>query len=295
MNPYPRRNPVLFKRRTLWQRGWIPLAFLALAISQKSTAIRLADALAGVAAQVGAGRKTDHSQGAQEERSQWEIWSLRQEIDHLKALGGTPGDPSTVASAQRLNLDKFTRVFATVIARDPADWASFIWIEAPTEDLAQTWIEAPVIVGDVAIGMVDFAHRRRCRVRLLTDAQLSLSVTTPANDVESSQPMWGQVRGLGGALWSSSGSLLLGEGYLPGPPRFDDGDPKRFDNRNQRRFAPQDLLVTSGLDGIFPPNLRVGIVDRVESNERSSTRYEFSANSALDLHRLENVWVLIRS
>ncbi len=305
MNPYPRRNPVLFKRRSFWQRSWVLIALFALALSQKGMAIRLADVLAGLVTQIGTGRKAEDPASEQARKEAWEIWMLRREIEQLKVQLDAPSSSVEQKGTAHAAEKGFERHLAPIIARDPGDWASFIWVEAPNETAAQEWIEAPAIVGDIAIGMVDFAHHRRCRVRLISDAQLSLSVTLSAQCEAASQiadqssegavkcpPMVGQVRGLGGALWNSSGTLLIGEGYIPGPTRIEICELTHINILRSKRFAPGDLLVTSGLDGIFPKNLRVGVVERVESDESSNTRYEFSAKSAVDLHALSEVWIL---
>src|SRR3972149_1313210 len=52
-----------------------------------------------------------------------------------------------------------------------------------------------------------------------------------------------------------------------------------------------DMVVTSGLSGIFPKGLQVGIVTRVEKGEDNIFRY-IEVNPSTDLRRLEEVLVI---
>jgi cell shape-determining protein MreC len=55
-----------------------------------------------------------------------------------------------------------------------------------------------------------------------------------------------------------------------------------------------DRVISSGLDGIFPKGILVGVVHSVETT-RSSLFYEIKVRQAVDFRRLENVFVIIPS
>lgn len=301
MRSYSRRNPVLFRQRSLWKRAWPVLLMAILLITQKSINAPLADWIAKMAQSIG-GRKQVASAHDQKlaQNAQWEIWALRQQIERLQVQERAhpishPDFQDAYGKAR-----SFERQHVRTTVRDPGEWASFVWVQLPAEQSAKNWLECPAIIGDCAVGLVDFVKGERCRVRLLSDAQVSLSVTTPRalgsenqdDDREKTcSPLIGQVRGFGGALWCSSGTLLAGEGYIPGPPKSAlwahlQKTPAK------RQFAVGDLLVTSGLDGIFPTGLRVGVVTCVETAKLAETRYAFAIQSAVNLHQIDEICLL---
>ena len=57
--------------------------------------------------------------------------------------------------------------------------------------------------------------------------------------------------------------------------------------------APGDVLITSGLGGVFPKGLRIGVVSSVEEPSAQLQR-EASVDSTVDFNRLEQVFVMLR-
>ena len=54
-----------------------------------------------------------------------------------------------------------------------------------------------------------------------------------------------------------------------------------------------DLLITSGLDGVFPPGIPVAIATKIASLKEGSYSYELEAKPAAgDLNDLQSVFVL---
>ena len=54
-----------------------------------------------------------------------------------------------------------------------------------------------------------------------------------------------------------------------------------------------DLLVTTGFDGVFPPNLSVAIISEVGSLKEGASSYELKAiPTAGNLDNIENLFVL---
>jgi rod shape-determining protein MreC len=57
--------------------------------------------------------------------------------------------------------------------------------------------------------------------------------------------------------------------------------------------APGDVLITSGLGGVFPKGLRIGVVNGV-GNPNAQLLREASVDPAVDFGRLEQVFVMLR-
>ena len=58
-------------------------------------------------------------------------------------------------------------------------------------------------------------------------------------------------------------------------------------------MRPGDIVITSGLDGVYPKGLRVGRVTEVEPSESKLLRTALVA-PAVDFGRLEQVFVILR-
>jgi cell shape-determining protein MreC len=108
----------------------------------------------------------------------------------------------------------------------------------------------------------------------------------------------GELLGTSLPLWRSRGSLLKGVGFnydfadAEGPAR-DLRTKEDAESPNGSILKAGDLLVTSGLDGVFPAGLRVAIVSSVGSLKEGASSYELEARpSAGNLSELTEVFVL---
>lgn len=111
----------------------------------------------------------------------------------------------------------------------------------------------------------------------------------------------GELRGSSHPLWRSQGQLLKGKGFNYDYP--DEEGPSR-DLRTGRRLgdassAPLamiqegDLLVTTGMDGVFPAGLKVASVEKVEPLREGDYSYEILARpTAWNVNDLDVVFVL---
>lgn len=296
---YAPRNPLFAPRKALWRSSWLPLLIFLLLLCHATIGVRLADFVAQGAAKIGHRKKrTDGDKELVWRDLESKLWKLEQQNaelqSKLRALNRS-------TETNNLDFKRFVFVPGRIVLRDTAQWANFVWVQ--TNCVNDDLLFAPVVLGDIAIGIVDYVAKNRCRVRLLTNSQMSLSVTCRSdkdglskdsigeNDVKGPY-LVGQVKGFGGAIWNNSGTLLLGEGYVPSPIKGNYAELARQFQGVKRQFAVGDHLVTSGLDGVFPPNLRVGQVDRVEPNRPGATRYEFGLIGALDLQELSEVLIL---
>lgn len=110
----------------------------------------------------------------------------------------------------------------------------------------------------------------------------------------------GEVRGSSEPLWRSPRSLLQGIGFnydftdQYGPARdLRTGEVVGGEGQAISILEEDDLLVTTGMDGIFPPGLRVGRVTRVELLQEGDYYYELQAVPTVgNLNELSLVFVL---
>lgn len=110
----------------------------------------------------------------------------------------------------------------------------------------------------------------------------------------------GELRGNSEPLWRAAGSQLQGIGFNYdfadsfGPARdLRTGEPIGADGEPISILEEEDLLVTTGMDGIFPPGLRVAKVTRVEMLREGDYYYELQAiPTAGDLNELNLVFVI---
>ncbi|MEM7174677.1 MAG: rod shape-determining protein MreC [Chlamydiota bacterium] len=112
----------------------------------------------------------------------------------------------------------------------------------------------------------------------------------------------GELCGTNGVLWRQCSLVLKGRGFNYD---FSDEEGGARDLRSGKRIDQSDsalgvslveagdLLVTSGLDGIFPADIPVAIVSRVESLKEGAAWYDLEAYlCAGDLENLKTVTVL---
>jgi len=111
----------------------------------------------------------------------------------------------------------------------------------------------------------------------------------------------GEIQGSGSPLWRTSGKTLKGVGF-----NYDFADEeggsrdlrtgKREDDWNDAELPlveQHDLLVTTGMDGVFPPGLKVATVLKVSPLKEGDIAYQLTAKPvAKDLDDLSIVYVL---
>jgi cell shape-determining protein MreC len=190
---------------------------------------------------------------------------------------------------------------------------------------------SPVVFGASLIGIVEFVGKRQSRVRLITDSGLKTAVRAIRGSIldreiaslaktlldrltkhsraeflqaeqglqmlQDSLPIrWedayfakGEVSGASSPYHRVLQSKLLGVGFscdfkdLEGPER---------DLRSEI-IRIGDVLVTSGLDGVFPPGLKVAIVTEVRPLKAGDFAYELEATPITgDLTEISSLYVL---
>jgi len=99
----------------------------------------------------------------------------------------------------------------------------------------------------------------------------------------------GEVHGSSAPFWRSRGPILKGIGFNFDYPE----DSTSHLKAGVPILKEGDLLVTSGLDGVFPPGLRVGIVAQIEPLKEGSYAYEIEVRPAVShLNDLQTVFIL---
>jgi cell shape-determining protein MreC len=110
----------------------------------------------------------------------------------------------------------------------------------------------------------------------------------------------GELHGSAAPFWRSRGLMLQGTGFnydyadAQGPARdLRSGRPIHHPGPPITLLKEGDLLVTSGLDGLFPPGLSVGVVASMSPLKPGAYAYELQAYpSANDLNDLDVLFVL---
>jgi len=236
--------------------------------------------------------------GIEVQRLLLENQMLKKEIKHLKDRFGK--DLEAI-----LDFD-FQIVPARVIFRSPAAWDHSVWInvgERTNQQLGKNVIlkNSPVVVGKSVVGVVDYVGNRQSRVRLITDSGLPLSVRVYRTNGQTVHRLAkGELQG-GARQVRSNEYLLRGVGFNydfcdeEGPAR-DLRSGKPADGKSGVAIPlvkGGDLLVTSGLDGVFPAGLHVGRVHKIFPLKEGDYYFELEAKSTVDnLDDLSAVFVL---
>lgn len=101
----------------------------------------------------------------------------------------------------------------------------------------------------------------------------------------------GEVHGSSAPFWRSRGPTLRGIGFNFDYP--DDEGPARELRGGVPILKEGDLLITSGLDGVFPPGLQVGTVAKIDPLKEGSYSYEIEVRpSASNLNDLQTLFIL---
>jgi len=151
-------------------------------------------------------------------------------------------------------------VAAVVVGKDPSPWLKTVVIDKGTDDGVQRGM--PVVTPDGIAGLVIDASDSYAKVLLIIDQNSALDALTQTTRAR------GIVKG------ESSGKLRL------------DFVLRRHD------ITAGDIIITSGLDGVFPKGLRVGYVHEV-IKPNSGIFQEVSVTPYVDFEKLEEVLVII--
>ncbi|NGX43270.1 MAG: hypothetical protein K940chlam7_01565 [Chlamydiae bacterium] len=182
---------------------------------------------------------------------------------------------------------------AQVIFRSPSSWNNSLWINvgkannngSDREVIAKN---SPVVIGTSVVGVIDYVGRRQSRVRLITDSGLSPSVrAVRKEDGKTWYLAKGELRGSIQHVWRNQSHRLRGVGFNydfsdeEGPARdLRTGEPigsPLQDVPTMTIIQKGDLLVTTGMDGVFPPGLQVAKVAEIDLLKEGDYYYELEA------------------
>ena len=175
---------------------------------------------------------------------------------------------------------------AQVIFRSPASWNSSLWINVGQADHPTIITKnSPVLLGTSVIGLIDYVGKHQARVRLITDSGLSPSVRAQRTiDNKTHLLAKGELHGSSQPLWRTKSHTLKGIGFNydfsdeHGPSRdLRSGEPQNEKDPPIPIIEAGDLLVTTGMDGVFPPGLEVATVTTIQTLHEGDYFYELEA------------------
>lgn len=245
------------------------------------------------------------------EQDHTEILSLRERVavleEQVKAYEAIHHTPPLFSQLLSPYFQKLT--IGRVIYRDPAYWGSSCWVNVGKNQGIRK--NSPVLQGKFLIGLIDYVGENQSRIRLITDIGMSPSVVGVRGGVhawlakeqirslvtkidalsnsylQEKQTALSQLQelffciqvdeknaflsrgvlsGRGGPLWKPNALTLYGEG---------------FSLVKGKTLRPGDILVTTGLDGVFPPGLLVAEVTKVELPPEGACAFKLEAQSFL--------------
>lgn len=197
--------------------------------------------------------------GARDENEQ-----LRETVRQLSLLNSTYEQAmlENVRLRQLVELSEdmaFKTVTARVVARTPSFLSNVVYIDQGWKDGVK--IDAPVISGAGIIGRTIIVSRHQAQVQLITNPGASMGA------------MLKNSRTAG--ILSGSGDLLLDLNYIS----------------NTEEVAVGDVVLSSGLDGVFPKGLVIGKI--VDSRKSTGVFRSIKVEPSMDLIHIEEVAVLL--
>lgn len=153
---------------------------------------------------------------------------------------------------------------AKVIARDPSNWFNTVIINKGHKDGVSK--DMAIITNEGLVGNVLSVSRHASKVLLLTDSLRAVSGT-----VQESREM---------------GTIGFVEGFVDEP-----GYCRMVNISQDAEINDGDVVVSSGLGGVFPPGLVIGEVIEVGQDEYGLLKYAL-IKPAVSFNRLEEVFVV---
>lgn len=208
---------------------------------------------------------------------------------------------------QNLVIDQLQSLPAQIIFRSPSLWNSTLWINVGKSsnrpDKTIVAKNSPVVVGTSLLGVIDFVGDKQSRVRLITDPGLTPSVRAIRNiDGQVRYLAKGELHGCLQAENRHQPPRLKGTGFNYDYP--DNNGPARDLRTGAPNgttteikpipiIEPNDLLITTGMDGVFPPGMLVAKVTHLTPLKEGDYFYEIEAIADLEnLDEISMVYVL---
>lgn len=191
------------------------------------------------------------------EQEKLDYEELKLENERLRAMLGYSG-----------TFKDLTYTTAKVIGRSDGVWFDMITVNAGRDQGVE--LDMPVICGDGLIGKVTDLGRSWCKVTAIIDSSVSVAVS-----VERTRDNC-MVRGV---FSTGNKDNRLELYYLP---------------TDLTDLVPGDVIMTSGIGGIFPKGIRVGTVEEVLLDSDTSG-VNALVTPSVDFLRLEEVMIITGS
>ena len=185
-------------------------------------------------------------------RLQTQIIDLQQQVTEVEIL-------SALLDFARANPQNDYKA-ASVIFRDPKPFMKYIVINVGSDDGIFTGM--PVVSSEGLVGRVVSVNASGSRVELITDPGSGVDVLIQPSAVDA-------------VLQGSITSDLFLE-FIP----------------QESEVQPGDLILTSGLGGVYPPNILIGQIASVRT-EATALFKEAAVQPGVDFSRLEIVLVIV--
>lgn len=183
---------------------------------------------------------------------QTEVITLQQQVGEVELLSSL----LDFARSQRENEYKA----ASVVYRDPRPFLKYVIIDIGSDSGVLSGM--PVVSAEGLVGRVDAVTATAARVMLITDSASDVNVLI--------QPS-GTSAVLSGSITSDLSLDLIAQ---------------------DEQVEPGDLILTSGLGGVYPPDILVGQVASVRSSATELFQ-QGAVQSAVDFNRLDVVLVIV--
>lgn len=219
---------------------------------------------------------------------------------------------------------------ARIIYRNPNSWNSSLWINLGSfhnTEKIRVALNSPVLYQNHLIGVVDYVGKKQSRVKLITNANLTVSVRalrgknqyydllnhmqalsnyqcvqqdtvllTHLNNLKSQVLQLpdclyfakGEIFGISQPIWRADSKILIGRGFncniedeLSIARELLSGEPLKTKGERAALIQPDDLLITTGFDGIFPAGLIVAKVLQVAPLNEGDYYYSIKASPLL--------------
>lgn len=184
-------------------------------------------------------------------------------------------------------------VHAKIVLRPVTSWNSGFWVDQGEETnkrLGYTAIgkNSPVLYDGNLIGIVEQVTSKGARIRLLTDPELSIAVRAQRGTDLLAK---GELHGSDTVVYCKGSSMLQGQGFNYD---FADSEGPAIDLRSKDPYIIKigDILVTSGLDGLFPSGIPVATVKEISPLKEGDYVYSLKAEPLNSLDDLHTVFIL---
>ncbi len=190
-----------------------------------------------------------------------QVRELKSELNRVEEYKQENLELKQMLAYREFNIDDYDLMIASVIGRDPGNWFGTVTVNRGELDGVQK--DMAVVVPEGVVGRIVAVSKHTAEVLLITDPRSGVGAM-----LQTSR-MPGVVEGIA----NSSGAVRMI--YLP----------------KDAPVKPNQVVVTSGMGGIFPKSLRIGEVIKAE-NDSSGLFKIAEVQPFVDFRTLEEVFIV---